>query len=217
MKQSRVMVVGSGGRMGRQILSLIEAASDLKSVSAIDQQPDILIDFSSPDGTRQALHDGVARKIPLVIGTTGLTADDHVAIDAAAKHIAVLQSPNMSIAVAELIVLAADAAMRLGAEFDIEIVESHHRGKKDAPSGTAVALADAVASSGSRTKPAIHSIRMGDDVGRHTVILAGTGERLELSHTATNRDVFAIGALRAAHWLLHRTPGRYTIADVLKS
>jgi 4-hydroxy-tetrahydrodipicolinate reductase len=169
----------------------------------------------------------------MLIGTTGLQPPDHASIDQAAVHIPILQSPTMALAVAVLFRLAAEAAKLLGDDYDIEIVESHHRFKKDAPSGTALGLADAILKATGKTREALafgrhgeeatrrqgqvgmHSLRLGDDVGRHTACFAALGERLELTHTATNRDTFVHGALKSVKWLAARKPGRYALADVL--
>src|SRR6185369_87239 len=153
----------------------------------------------------------------------------------AAHDIAILQAPNMSMGVAVLFQIAAQVAKQLGDDYDVEIVEAHHRFKKDAPSGTAEGLADAILRATGKKKDALvygreggdvlrergevgmHSLRLGDDVGRHTAYFAALGERLELTHVATNRDTFVHGALRAAKWLAEpgRKPGRYAIKDVL--
>jgi 4-hydroxy-tetrahydrodipicolinate reductase len=154
-------------------------------------------------------------KIPLVIGTTGLAAGDHAAIDASATEIAVLQAPNMSLGVALLAKLAMQASIAMGPDIDVEILESHHRFKKDSPSGTASALADTIERA-RRNRPPIHSTRLGDEIGRHTIYLAALGERVELTHVATDRDVFARGALRAAEWIVRQKPGRYTMGDLLE-
>jgi 4-hydroxy-tetrahydrodipicolinate reductase len=154
------------------------------------------------------------RSVAMVIGTTGLMPDDHKLIDAAAADIAVLQAPNMSVGVNLLFRIAAEVARTLGQEYDIEIVEAHHRFKKDAPSGTAIGLADAIKKATQREIP-MHSLRIGDEVGKHTAYFAALGERLELTHVATNRDTFALGALRAAKWLASQKRGRYGMEDVL--
>lgn len=196
----------------------------------------VLIDFSVPAATRTAL--GLCRDagVALVIGTTGLTADDHARIDEAAKAIPVLQAPNMSLGVNLLFAIAAQVARTLGDDYDIEITEAHHRFKKDAPSGTAVGLAEAIcAATGKsydkdvvhgrvggeaerkRGEIGMHALRLGDVVGRHTAHFATLGEELQLTHVASTRDVFVHGALRAAKWLAAdgREPGRYTMKDVL--
>jgi 4-hydroxy-tetrahydrodipicolinate reductase len=169
----------------------------------------------------------------MVIGTTGLKEKDHAAIDVAAAHIPILQAPNMSVGVNVLLKLAALAAQGLGEDYDIEIVELHHRFKKDSPSGTALALADAVLKVTGKSRKSLvygrhgedetrqpghigmHSLRLGDEVGKHTVSFASLGERVELGHVATSRDTFALGAMRAAKWLHDRKPGRYSMGDVL--
>ena len=169
----------------------------------------------------------------MVIGTTGLQASDHAIIDQAAADIAILQAPNMSLGVNLLFMIAAEVAKILGDDYDIEIVEGHHRFKKDAPSGTAAGLAEAILKATGKTTDALsfdrhgddvvrkrgdigmHSLRIGDEIGRHTAYFAALGERLELTHVATNRDTFAHGALKAARWLAGQKPGRYDIASML--
>jgi 4-hydroxy-tetrahydrodipicolinate reductase len=169
----------------------------------------------------------------MVIGTTGLHRVDHAAIDIVAETIPVLQAPNMSLGVNLLFKIVGEIAKRLGDDYDIEIVEAHHRFKKDAPSGTASGLADSILKATGKPADAlvhgrkgdnvprkrgdigVHSLRIGDEVGRHTAYFAALGERLELTHVATNRDTFVHGALRAAQWLANQKPGRYSIADVL--
>jgi 4-hydroxy-tetrahydrodipicolinate reductase len=169
----------------------------------------------------------------MVIGTTGLQMADHASIDQAASDIAVLQAPNMSLGVNVLFKIAAEVARMLGDDYDMEILEAHHRFKKDAPSGTAMGLADAILKATGKAREALiydrhgdectrkrgeigmHAMRLGDEIGRHTVYYGALGERLELTHRATNRDTFAHGALRAARWLAAQAPGRYTIANML--
>jgi 4-hydroxy-tetrahydrodipicolinate reductase len=196
-------------------------------------KPAVLIDFSAPASTRQWLTVCRQRKVAMVIGTTGLADADHAAIDATAADIPILQAPNTSLGVTLLFKIAADVAKRLGDDYDIEIVEGHHRFKKDAPSGTAMGIADAILAATGKSRDAlrfgrqgddaarqrgevgVHSLRIGDEVGRHTAYFAALGERLELTHVATNRDTFAQGALRAAKWIADRPAGRYSMADVL--
>lgn len=201
--------------------------------------PDVAIDFSLPQGTRRVLPICRERGVPLVIGTTGLTADDHALIAAAAADVAVLQAPNMSLGVNLLFALCAQAARVMGERggegCDIEIVEAHHRYKRDAPSGTALGILEAICDalhldpaavrkdgrSGDDPRPegtaqiAMHALRMGSEVGRHSAHFATLEEEITLSHRATTRDVFVKGALRAAAWLAHRPPGRYAMRDVL--
>ena len=195
--------------------------------------PQVLIDFTAPTAMRHWLKTCRDRGIAMVIGTTGLQDEDHAIIDRAAAEIAVLQAPNMSLGVNLLFKIAGEVAKKLGDDYDIEIVEGHHRFKKDAPSGTAMGLADAILKSTGKTRDALsydrhgddavrkrgeigmHALRIGDEVGRHTAYFAALGERLELTHVATNRDTFVHGALRAAKWLAGKKPGRYGMADVL--
>lgn len=195
---------------------------------------DVLIDFSTPHGFSARLADCLKHGTPFVSGTTGLSDAQLAERDAAAKKIAVIQAYNMSVGVNLLLSLVRQAAQKLGPAYDIEIVEMHHRLKADAPSGTAVALFNAACEAtgrdprqvarhgregmvGARTRPEIglHALRGGDVVGDHTVMFAGDGERVELTHKASSRDTFARGAVRAAVWLKGKAPGLYTMAQVL--
>jgi 4-hydroxy-tetrahydrodipicolinate reductase len=192
---------------------------------------DVVIDFTSPASTRVLLDHCVRLGTPLVIGTTGLSPDDHAAIDAAARAVAVLQAANTSVGVSVLLHLVEETARLLGDSFDLEVVESHHRHKRDAPSGTALALVSALergrvglartfARHGDigprqQNEVGIQTIRGGDVIGEHTVFYLGNGERLELTHRATDRSLFANGALKAASWLAGRPPGRYAMRDAL--
>jgi 4-hydroxy-tetrahydrodipicolinate reductase len=195
--------------------------------------PQVMIDFSSPDSMRHWLEVCRDRGIAMVIGTTGLHETDHAVIDQAAAEIPVLQAPNMSLGVNVLFKIAGEVARMLGDDYDKEVVEGHHRFKKDAPSGTALGLADAILQAMNKTRDALvydrhgdecvrkrgdvgmHALRIGDEIGRHTAYFATLGERLELTHVATNRDTFVRGALRAAAWLAGQKAGRYAIADML--
>ena len=205
----------------------------VKLSSQLIAQPQVLTDFTAPASMRQWLSHCRQHRIAMLIGTTGLQAADHQLIDDASKQIPVLQAPNMSLGVTVLNKLAAEAAQILGDDYDIEIVEGHHRFKKDAPSGTAMGLADAILSATNKTRNdlvydrhgddalrkrgeiGMHALRIGDEVGKHTAYFAALGERLELTHVATNRDTFVRGALRAAKWLASQRPARYTISHVL--
>ncbi|HUJ79285.1 MAG TPA: 4-hydroxy-tetrahydrodipicolinate reductase [Nitrospiria bacterium] len=194
----------------------------------------VIIDFTAPEVTAETAALAAKAGIPLVIGTTGLSDGHLKTVRAAADKVAVLHSPNMSIGVNLLFRLSAEAATALGPSYDIEIVEAHHRMKKDAPSGTALHLARVLAdATGRKLEQAavytrhgseaarqagqigIQSIRGGDIVGDHTVIFAGSGERLELTHRASSRDNFARGALLAATWIVDQPPGLYTMQDLL--
>ena len=206
-------------------------------------QSDVLVDFSAPDGLDASLGAARVAGIPLVIGTTGLEASHHTAIDEAAQQIAVLQTGNTSLGVTLLAHLVEQATSKLGADWDVEIVEMHHRHKVDAPSGTALLLGEAAAAgrgieladntesgrghkvgghemgghSGQRAAGAIGfaALRGGSVTGDHSVILAGAQERLTLSHHAEDRMIFAHGAIKAAAWLTGKPAGRYTMNDVL--
>lgn len=192
--------------------------------------PHVLIDFSTPTAMRHWLAVCAHRRIPIVIGTTGLHADDHRAIDEASLETPVLQAANTSVGVAVLARLCAIAAKTLGHDFDIEIVETHHRQKRDAPSGTAKLLAERIAevtggpvvagrgqSLALRTpgEITVHALRIGSVVGEHEVHFASPAERIRLAHHAEDRGVFAAGALTAARWLAGRGAGRYRMEDVL--
>lgn len=258
----KVAITGCAGRMGTRLVALASQNNQLQVVAATERDGspaigrdageaagigrigvkvttdltvpvDVLIDFTSPSSMRNWLKVCCDRQIAMVIGTTGLSAGDHADIDAAAASIPVLQAPNMSLGVNLLFKVAGEVAKILGDDYDMEIVEAHHRFKKDAPSGTAAGLADAILKSTGKNKDALvygrhgddvprstgqigmHSLRIGDEVGRHTAYFAALGERLELTHVATSRDTFAHGALRAAIFLNHKPAGRYTMADVL--
>ena len=213
-----------------------EAAGDLAySTSFADAAvPAVLVDFSSAQAFDEALAIAVSRRIAFVSGTTGLGAEQQAAMRRAAETIPVLWSANFSIGVAVLARLARDAARALSG-WDCEIVEAHHRHKKDAPSGTALALGrivaqargvdfdkvaqfDRTAVNAERDPSAIGFavVRGGDIVGDHTVLFAGDGERIELIHRATDRDIFARGALEAAAWIAGRPPRNYSLSDVLE-
>jgi 4-hydroxy-tetrahydrodipicolinate reductase len=195
---------------------------------------DGVLDFTSPSATVAFATLSAQARIVHVIGTTGLSADDQEKIKAAARHAVIVKSGNMSLGVNLLAALAERVAQTLGPDFDIELLEFHHRHKRDAPSGTALMLGEAAAR-GRKTNLASHSVRArdgdigprregdigfavmrgGDVVGDHRVMFAGDGERIELAHVATDRGIFAKGAVRAALWAKGRTPGLYSMADVI--
>lgn len=195
-------------------------------------RPDVVIDFSTPEGTLHVLRICLDHRLPLVIATTGHTTEQKREIEAAAHEIPLLMAPNMSLAMNVLMRLVEEAARLLKhRDFDVEIIERHHRFKKDAPSGTALHLARLVQGImgqkhirhgreglvGERTgeEIGVHAVRVGDTVGEHTVVFTTLGETLELIHKAHSRDCYARGALQAARFLADRPPGRYTMADVL--
>ncbi len=239
---ARIGIIGSAGRMGQAIARVIKASShDLAGgidqgddPAALAARCDVLIDFSSPRALAANLAAAESAGIPIVIGTTGLETEHHAAIDRAAHNTAVLQTGNTSLGVTLLAHLVREAAARLGDDWDIEIVEMHHRMKVDAPSGTALLLGEAAAAgrgialaentesgrhglTGARAKGAIGfaALRGGTVAGEHSVIFAGDEERLTLSHSAENRTIFARGAVKAADWLLGKPAGRYTMPEVL--
>ena len=205
------------------------------SVDKIDYRNAVIIDFSSPVSTRKLLEMAAVEKMNIVVGTTGLGQSDQSLFSDAAKKSAVLTSPNMSLGVNILFALTELVASRLKNDFDIEIIEAHHRFKKDSPSGTAKRLGEIAAeciglsydqaikngregiASGerSRTEIGMHAVRGGDIVGDHTVLFAGIGERIELRHVAHNRSVLAKGAVTAAMWINGKTAGLYSMKDVL--
>ena len=206
----------------------VRVAADLPA----DPRIDVVIDFSSPAGTLAVLKTCETHKLPLVIATTGHEKPERDAIDAAAHHVAVLHSPNMSLVVNLLFKLVKDGATALmGKGFDVEIVERHHRYKKDAPSGTAMHFARIVQEAmgqekilhgreglvGERTanEIGVHAIRAGDNVGEHAIIFSALGETMELIHKGTSRDSYAVGALMAAKYLAGKPAGRYSMKDVL--
>jgi 4-hydroxy-tetrahydrodipicolinate reductase len=194
----------------------------------------VALDFSTAEAVLAHAEACAAQGVPLLVGVTGLEAATRRRLEAVSRQVAVLIAPNTSVGVALAIRFAALAARALGPDFDVEIAEAHHRLKRDAPSGTAIALGEAIAGARGRTlaETAVHErhgdcgprlpgsigfavVRAGDIVGEHTVLFAGDGERLEITHRAADRMIFARGALRAAQWLAGRAPGLYGMADVI--
>lgn len=255
-----IVLSGATGRMGTTIAALVAEDGGMRLAGGIGRMPergcdigcaivetpetagawireaDVVIDFSAPELLRRLLQmhgDALAGK-GIVVGTTGLTPDEQELLRAQARRSAVLQAANFSVGVNLLLALAEQAASVLGNDYDVEIVEAHHRRKADAPSGTALALGEAVAR-GRRVKladvridgrsgrpgerprgeVAFHAVRGGDIVGEHQVMLIGERERVSLGHVAQDRALFAEGALRAARWIAGKEPGTYTMRDVL--
>ena len=226
-----ITIFGAGGRMGRAIAEIVAARED---VTIVPEGADVFVDFSAPAALESNLFAAKAASKPILIGTTGLTDAQQRLIDEAAAKIAVLQAANTSLGVNLLAHLVREAAARLGPEWDIEIVEMHHRHKADAPSGTALLLGRAAAEArgvnleevsdrgrdgitGPRQEGRIGfaALRGGSVAGEHQVIFAGEGERLELGHRAESRAIFARGAMQAALWLKNKPAGRYSMADML--
>jgi 4-hydroxy-tetrahydrodipicolinate reductase len=239
---ARIGIIGSAGRMGQAIAAAIAAAGETNAggidvggdPAALARQSDVLVDFSSPGALEANLDAAMAVGTPIVVGSTGLEERHHWLIDSAAETVAVLQTGNTSLGVTLLAHLVREAAIRLGEDWDIEIVETHHRMKVDAPSGTALLLGDAAASGrgiglsqmSARGRDGITrarregtigfaSLRGGTVAGDHSVLFLSDDERLTLSHLAENRAIFAKGAVRAAQWLVGKAPGRYTMPEVL--
>jgi len=203
-------------------------------LSAVLSQGEVVIDFSSPTATLEHGRAAATQRRAMVIGTTGLSAQDISDLRGFARQIPCVCSPNMSIGVNLLLKVIAEMAKALGDEYDIEVIEAHHRLKKDAPSGTALKMAEVLATATNRDlshvgvyarngmigerKPGeigVQSIRAGDIVGDHTVLFGGMGERMEVTHRVQSRDIFARGALRAARWVVEQPPGLYDMLDVL--
>ena len=240
---TNLIITGSQGRMGRMLIACATSFPDLRVVGQVDQgddlrsvlgQGEVVIDFSSHSATPGIATLCAEQGKAMVIGTTGHSDDAKAQITKFKAQIPMVLSSNYSTGVNTLFWLTRKAAEILGPDFDLEVVEMHHRLKRDAPSGTARTLAEILASVrqeqleqvlrhgragivGERTASEIgmHSIRGGDVVGDHTVIFAGAGERVELTHKASSRETFAKGALRAAQWVVKQKPGLYDMQDVL--
>lgn len=243
MSQIRILVTGAKGRMGQAVLAAVNANPATVVGAAIDvgdsledalANSDIVIDFTSHHFSPTLVAACVAAKKPLVMGTTGHTAEELEQIRTASTTIPLVHAPNFSVGVNTLFWLTRQAVRILGEPFDLEVVEMHHRHKTDSPSGTARRLVEILCEEthvsydkdtrhgrfgdvGARTKKEIgvHALRGGDVVGDHTVVFANTGERVELTHKASSRDTFATGSVRAAVWLSEQPPGLYDMQDVL--
>jgi 4-hydroxy-tetrahydrodipicolinate reductase len=254
----KIAVIGASGRMGREIMQIIRDDSDTLLVGAAERadseligalvhnvkitgdiaiaakDADVIIDFTGSAGTRTNLPIYAKLKKAVVLGSTGLTEQDIAQIEALSKDMPVLWASNMSVGVNVLAKLVEMAAKALGDQFDIEVFEAHHKHKIDAPSGTAITLAEAAAKgrslnlstsavysregmTGARKQDEIgfQVLRGGDIAGDHTVFFCAEGERIELTHRATNRQILAKGAVRAAKWMADRPAGFYSISDVL--
>ena len=240
---TKIIITGSKGRMGQALVSCAKRFRELEIAGQIDQgddlaavidQGDVVMDFSIHSVTSSVAMLCAGHHKALVIGTTGHTDAEQIEIKRIVPKIPVVWASNFSTGVNTLFWLTRKAAEILGPDYDLEVIEMHHRMKKDAPSGTAKSLAEILANvrklrlneaarhgragiTGERTagEIGIHSLRGGDVVGDHTVIFANTGERLELTHKATSRDTLANGALRAALWVVKQKPGLYDMQDVL--
>jgi 4-hydroxy-tetrahydrodipicolinate reductase len=259
----KLIINGAAGRMGRLIIATIVDAQKFDIIAAIEKKEhpqigkdaglpagtgplninlscqypsgaDVVIDFSVPDAVDTSVEYCLKNSAALVLGTTGLTDKQQQNLQAASKNIGIVQASNMSLGMNLLFKLVGEVAEALGENYDIEIVEQHHRFKKDAPSGSALTLAKNIAAATGWDWPdcavfgregrealrgkntiGIHAVRAGDITGMHSVIFSTLGETVTLSHTAHSRQTFARGALRAAEWLIGKEPGLYSMADVL--
>ncbi|MBN1942458.1 MAG: 4-hydroxy-tetrahydrodipicolinate reductase [Phycisphaerae bacterium] len=259
---TKLAIIGAAGRMGRRIAALaVESgqfdvvaglepaghdaigadigvlaglgASGVKVADVLGDMPDVAIDFSLPEGTSHWVEICKNHAIPMVIGTTGLTEKQEAAVAEAAMTIPIVKAGNYSLGINLLCGLLAQAARKLGEEYDVEISETHHRFKADAPSGTAIMLARAVCEAMGRDyekaavfgrkgkqprRPGeigIHALRIGDTVGEHSVHFGNLGETVTFSHSAHTRDTFVRGALRAGQWVVRQPPRLYSMRDVL--
>ena len=229
----RLTLVAPDGRMGKAIAKAVEDNPEF----AIDQDHgDVLLDFSAPAALQTSLDRAIAANVPILVGTTGLGDEHHAAIKQAAEKVAIIHAPNTSLGVNLLRDLVEQAAARLGPDWDIEILEMHHRDKVDAPSGTALLLGQSAARGRGEKLPELArfdrfgephkrevgtigfaSLRGGSVAGEHVVILAADGERIELGHRADSRMIFARGALAAARFLIGKPAGLYSMQDVIES
>jgi len=260
MSQTQVIVMGAGGRMGSTLAQLCQKDPELNLMAMLERQecvdniPNIdctygfdldhvltevgsgvIIDFTLPEATVETARIARSHSCPLVIGTTGLNREQEILIEDVAMNIPVFWTPNMSVGISVLLELLPKLTQALGPAYDPELMEIHHRMKKDAPSGTALKLAQAVARArdwpeqdslrlcregriGERPdqEVGVQTLRGGDVVGEHTVYYFGPGERIEITHKASSRETFAQGALRAAKWISAQKPGKiYTMADLV--
>ncbi|MBN2136274.1 MAG: 4-hydroxy-tetrahydrodipicolinate reductase [Sedimentisphaerales bacterium] len=261
---SKLVVVGAGGRMGRRIVALAVESGEFEIAGAVEigghpdigkdagvtagigavgvklteaypaGAADVVIDFSLPEGVDATVDYCAANHAALVLGTTGLADEQRAGIEAAAKKVPVIYGTNMSVGMNVLFNVVGKVASMLGEEYDIEIVEQHHRFKKDAPSGSALTLAERICEATGRDFPGcivdgrsgkeaerkkgeigVHAVRAGDITGVHSVMFGALGETVTVGHTATSRDTFVRGALRAAKWLAGKEAGLYSMSDVL--
>ena len=249
---TNIAITGACGKMGRVIADIIESRSDCVTIAGVDpygescgsfpvykkifdmtEKPDVIIDFSHPSALEDLLSYCKMKNVPVVIATTGYTEEHIAEIKLAADQIPVFFTFNMSLGINLLIDLARRATQIIGDQFDIEIIEKHHNLKKDAPSGTAIMIAEAVneeldnkmkyvydrhssRKSRERDEIGMHSVRGGTIVGEHDIIFAGRDEVITLSHSASSKEVFAVGAVNAAVFLADKGKGLYEMADVLK-
>lgn len=259
----KAAISGAGGRMGRRLIDLISHESDMRVVAALEREgypdlgrdagelagtrklgvavsvdwvdpADVLIDFASPEAAAVHAETASKRGVAVLVGTTGLNDLQRQKLQECSRKVPILIAANMSFGMNLVFRVAAEIAATLGEDYDIEIIEAHHRYKKDAPSGTAIKLAEEIAAATNRhlaedavygrhgitgerssKEIGIHAIRAGDIVGDHTVIFSSLGERIELTHRAHTRDTLVRGAIRAARFIARQEPGMYTMRDVV--
>lgn len=243
MTTIRFAIAGAGGRMGKMLIESVQAAPDAELAAAFDIDDDVdaalanadcLIDFTRPEGTLKHLEICRRHGVHAVIGTTGFTAEQKQQIEAFSRDIPIVFAPNMAVGVNAVFKLLDVAARILNEGYDIEVIEAHHRHKVDAPSGTALRMGEVVATALGRdlkdcavygreghtgerpaTQIGFSTIRGGDIVGDHTVLFAGTGERIEITHKSASRMSYALGSLRAARFLRGKQNGLFDMQDVL--
>jgi len=247
----RAIVSGCNGKMGHVLTNLIDSDTEITTTAGLDvgnvqndsfpvyskhknckEEADVIIDFSNAEGIDTLLEYAVSRKIPLVIATTGLSPTQMQRIKKAAKSIPIFQSGNMSVGINLIMRLVEEAAKVLHKSFDIEIIEKHHNQKVDAPSGTALMLAESAKSvlpdkaeyvynrtnvrkKRGKNEIGIHSLRGGTIVGEHSVVFAGQDEIIEINHTALSRNIFGLGAIRAAKFIVRQKPGFYNMKNLI--
>lgn len=224
-KPVRVLLIGAKGRMGKAIVDLAKGDPSIEIVAQCDlgdpieptmKNCDVAVDFSHANVIEGICRASLQHRRPLVIGTTGHSVEQRGVIEKAAESVSIVFASNFSVGVNALFALTRNAAAILQPEFNVEIIETHHKLKKDAPSGTAKTLAEILGGARkSDSEIQIQSIREKEVVGEHTVIFSGLGERLELTHRASSREIFARGALRAAQWIIGKPAGLYSMQDVL--
>ena len=221
----RIAINGACGRMGQAVAKAAkEAGVDVAALIDVVQAPgvartlaqrvDALIDFSTPEAALERLEECVKTGTPAVICTTGFTDAQKAKIAEAAKKVPVLLSSNTSVGVNLLFKRVPEIAKALGKDYDIDIVETHHRFKKDAPSGTAKTLAERIEAATGR-KPTIHAVRSGDVVGEHRIVFGSIGDSIEIVHRASTREIFAKGSIEAAKWISTAKPGLYSMLDLI--
>ncbi|MCX5699046.1 MAG: 4-hydroxy-tetrahydrodipicolinate reductase [Candidatus Omnitrophica bacterium] len=231
-------IAGACGKMGRRIYELAGLDKDLEVALALEKKGtpligkelgklkvssnldglflvDVLVDFTLPEAVDTHLDYVAKYKKAYVLGTTGLSDAQKSKVEEIAKIVPIVFTPNMSIGINVLFSILPEIAKKLGPDYNVEIVEAHHKAKKDAPSGTAKKLAEVITQVTKKDIP-MHSIRLGDIFGDHTVVFCGNSERIEIKHQAHSRDLFVVGALKAAKWIFSKPAGLYSMQDVLK-